>query len=412
MNGEAFDNPFEDLNPVYRSEEDDIRKGIFSTALRALATSPLEDRQRWCTAIRLTQLPPSSTGSSSGGRRKKGGPTTDADASTTDTLKRSRSPEAPEAPAAPLTMEEAGECVGSFMRAMLDRVVGLSLENLSVPQLKVLCMMVGIPETPSRNKTVVYSLLATFYFTHCEKLGKRVSKSTIMEARVQQEMDMLLRNMKEEKTPGVKAKVEKEEVPPPPKKTVEVKKDKVKRSAPEALPLTTEKKTRPKKEAPKLAAAKKPLHVSTALQHKGNFVSSLPTNIFGGGNSNSNNNFGLDDDDGSDDVPEEEEVDEALHVVHSANIFQKKSSHPSTSGSSGAQTVRSESEDPWSPVMLEKRIASIVHLYDPVTTAIVVKKLAQAGYRADDAQRVVERTLQKFHDRQFIFYDNDIAYMM
>jgi len=66
----------------------------------------------------------------------------------------------------------------------------------------------------------------------------------------------------------------------------------------------------------------------------------------------------------------------------------------------------------WTPEALERKIASIVQLYDPVTVAIVVKKLAQFGYRSDDAHDIVERVLRRFHDRQLIFYDNGIAYLM
>ncbi|CAD2217769.1 hypothetical protein AGDE_14692 [Angomonas deanei] len=69
-------------------------------------------------------------------------------------------------------------------------------------------------------------------------------------------------------------------------------------------------------------------------------------------------------------------------------------------------------DDTWDEATLERRIASIVQLYDPVTVATVAKKLSGVGYSDPDMTGTVEAVLRKFQQRQLLFFDNGIAYLL
>lgn len=76
------------------------------------------------------------------------------------------------------------------MRGLLDRVVGTSLNSLAVPALHVLCFMLDI-STESHSKEVLYNKLANFFYTYCEKIGKRVSRSTFVLAQAAHDAQMM-----------------------------------------------------------------------------------------------------------------------------------------------------------------------------------------------------------------------------
>lgn len=313
-------NPFHYLRPVMRSEEDDIRKGVFSQALRNLAASSLEVRRQWCATIQEVLTTNKRTGATSAkaaaSKDCAHGVVNDPHRSTSDHLcppaaslgtgtsshsnevitmlscshaeaPLTRTPGEPASPAmiasssltsprqpthdeaasvtttAPLTEQprdeheqnseetaaaaahvsvgpksahdaametvsvstsavsaqrayssgaadavpvtttsvaaestiivavasefdhmtgaEASEYIAKYMRSLLDRVVGGSLNNLSAPALRVLCTMLHM-DTRVRSKDALYNILASYYYTHCEKLGKRVSRSTFVDS--------------------------------------------------------------------------------------------------------------------------------------------------------------------------------------------------------------------------------------
>lgn len=116
---------------------------------------------------------------------------------------------------------------------------------------------------------------------------------------------------------------------------------------------------------------------------------------------------------GEDDDDDEEEGD----IVYPTHVFSRRPQTSSYAGHPSATSQHMDAEDDegdeeWTSAALERQVASIVQLYDPVTTAIVVKKLAQVGYRSASALDTVESILHRFHQRQLILYDNGIAYLM
>lgn len=490
-------NPFEDLRPALRSEEDEIRKGVFSQALRNLQQASLEERRRWCKAIReattrggaktkkkatpaaaVAELsdnigpstaissPPQPTASNSAASASPPTPYALTAAHSTEEAdvtvgqKRARNegeasptgapatalggpldgaplccaPQAsqtvPESatvgsqpsrtaalapadgepsssaavsdPAAEETEESVKECIAVYMRSLLDRVVGTGIDNLAVPALKVLCMMLGI-HTEVSNKLGLYSILADFYFSKCVKLGKRVSRDTVFERHVEQEVSMLRRVASAASSAG---RAEKVTAAAPEKAAVTVAKS--------ATTLADKvEKTEVKREQ---AVVRKKMF-SAPLFNSSRAAKVVPQ-------ANPVTEHYLKYEDYNDNTFEDDAAVAAPasdyayggDVIYQQPVFARSSnktaspSHMAKYEGSGAGGE--EEDDSWSLPLLERKVASIVQMYDPVTVAIVVKKLSQMGYRDGGAESRVEQILRRFHERQLIFYDNGIAYLM
>ncbi|CBZ29886.1 conserved hypothetical protein [Leishmania mexicana MHOM/GT/2001/U1103] len=492
-----MENPFEDLRPALRSEEDEIRKGVFSQALRNLQQASLEERRRWCKAIReatarggakakkkattaaaVAELsgniapsapvssPPQRTANTSAASASPPTPSALTAAHSTEETdvavgqKRARSegeasptaapakalggpldgaplrcaPQAlqtmPESttvgsqpsptaalapadgepsacaaasdPAAEETEESVKECIAAYMRSLLDRVVGTGIDNLAVPALKVLCMMLGI-HTEVSSKLGLYSILADFYFSKCVKLGKRVSRDTVFERHVEQEVSMLRRVASASSSVGRAEK--KVAAAAPGKAAVTV--------ATSAATLADKvAKTEVKKDQ---AVVRKKMF-SAPLPNPSRAAKAVPQ-------ADPVTEHYLKYEDYNDNTLEDDAAvaapasDHAYggDIIYQQPVFARPNnktasrSHMAKYEGSGAG---GEEEDSWSLPLLERKVASIVQLYDPVTVAIVVKKLSQMGYRDGGAESRVEQILRRFHDRQLIFYDNGIAYLM
>lgn len=564
-----MENPFDGLRPELRSEHDEIRKGIFSRALRNLQTAPLAERREWCRAIRATHTaaqaakqrrsnvaasttaatasanklslasapaipaPADGVPSSSpavGTKRTHADVESDTSATTVQTSPAAAGLSAPVAPAltasttaattsaapAPLSPlaaqavkssavvevekeegvtaqhvgegEEEGEeeseasmkeCIAAFLRGLLDRVVGMSLENLNVPALRILCSMVGI-KTEVKNKIALYSTLSSFYYTECEKLGKRVSRDTVFTRQVEQEVAMLKHVSSTTNTTSAAAPsrrgVDRKAGSTP--TTTTTNEDISPTSTPsrsnnnnnnkavkglgnsKAMPAAVVVSVTAKRAVDTAAAAKadrkkaaennvaaapsaksRPSSKSAKVEDAGvdhylkyenveeelgddlmyaKPVSSAHSRLDSTTNNNSSNTYSSDAyrppavrGVAKEESLYEENSDEG-EVVYESRIFQKSNKGNSSAAKYAAPASSSSAQDSeeWSMLMLERKVASIVQLHDPVTVAIVVKKLSQLGYREPRADEVVEQILRRFHDRQLIYYDTGIAYLM
>lgn len=492
-----MENPFAGLRPEMRSEHDEIRKGIFSRALRNMQFSPLAERREWCRAIRATYAATqaarqkraaatSGTKSSDDGSGASGGtasPSASPEVGTkrthdaaqltdgpTSSGKSTGGVETAETPlatstASPPTTQglatdgDAGgdeeeeeseasvkECIAAYLRSLLDRVVGVSLENLNVPALRILCTMVGI-HTEVRNKIGLYSTLASFYYTECEKLGKRVSKDTIFERQAAQEAAMLRRlpastnanaasSSSATKRGGEKMSTPQQQQQQN-KSTTEAKAASSRSASGKASPAAvvvsvtshrrgenavggsqgkekekpSSRSTSTKAEQQQPAAAAAAAGLTHYLKYENateaweaeDAEGTKPQSSLHASHNHPNSAYG-----GGEEVDGE--------VVYEERVFARRGGASTASSSSSPHMTKYASsageDDGWSAPMVERKIASIVQLHDPVTVAIVVKKLAQLGYRAGNVEATVEQVLRRFHDRQLIFYDNGIAYLM
>lgn len=339
------------------------------------------------------------------------------------------------------------ECIAAYLRSLIDRVVGLSLESLNVPALRILCLMVGI-SSEKRSKGVLYNNLSSFYYTNCAKLGKRVSRDTVFERHVEQDVAMLRhataaspssKRSTEKAAPsatesghasastarssGSAAQVNKGG-PAAVVVSVTSKRDanatavKAEKGEKAASPTTTT--------APRAASAAKP-HKTTQTRKKAedeeDGVKAELSHYL---------KYEHATEEWEDDVevaPRQGEHPLCSHtsaygeldegeVVFQDRVFSRPGDGRATAAAAAsasshmAKYAASDSEDAWSVPMLERKVASIVQLHDPVTVSIVVKKLSQLGYHAPDAETVVQQMLRRFHERQLIFYDNGIAYLM
>jgi hypothetical protein len=532
-----MENPFAGLRPGMRSEHDEIRKGIFSRALRNMQVAPLEERREWCKAIRATYTsardarqkraaavntastaapstsPASSTSSpavgtkrtydeaAENGPREPAPPATSVSASTSEAAAATTGdvaghhvsgdpsvhlPSSPGSlPTAPVTATTSGgansdeaaangaavsataveeeeeedeasvkECIAAYLRSLLDRVVGVSLENLNVPALRVLCMMVGL-KTEVRNKIALYSTLASFYFTECERLGKRVSRDTVYERQIEQEVAMLKQVAPTTATTGRKGGEKKAATSAAATTASQAPREgdvaassviaqgssssnRKAKAAPAAVVVsvtsrlasdnavtkTGKKKTSPlgaSTTASAGAAARSRQAVKAAKTEDSNVdhylkyenydvelgdetaeAKQLSSSHYQNTSDNRGRYGALADD-----------ADHDGEVVFEERVFSRPGSSTVTSAHMAKYASSSPTdEDEWPMPKLERSVASIVQLHDPVTVAIVVKKLAQLGYHDPNAGVMVEQILHRFHDRQLIFYDTGIAYLM
>ncbi|KAH8607208.1 hypothetical protein ERJ75_001443600 [Trypanosoma vivax] len=446
-------NPFGQLRPAPRSEEDDIRMGIFGHLVRLLHASGDEDRARWRKAVEEAQE--SRLSAMRAGRKAKLNQQVHqlhckdeqekannevqsesvADiredvekkslaslSQVSEAVKRPRTdtescPDSARLLPGGQAIEQqtaAGnggvgkqedqttsdvEFISAYLRTLLEKVIGLSLLELKVDALRVLCIMLSIPLPNSKSKMTYYSKLASFYYTNCEKLGKRVSTSYYLEEQYRRDEEMRRKIFTTaEPTPAEGAALSKGRA------TYERGIVKSSKSAAGSSGLGDHSTARSARERQHLSVAdsNSTLHTTrvTRSDCKATVVPVIPRNS----------------------RRKSDERVQALEVVHHGKVFAAPSTrggHPAPVGRSAEAVEASEGEEQgsdnteeWSALKLERKVASVVHLYDPVTTSIVVNKLAQMGYRSPSATETVERILRSFHERQFIFYDNGIAYLL
>ncbi|CAJ1035013.1 hypothetical protein Q4I30_006987 [Leishmania utingensis] len=488
-----MDNPFEALRPALRSEEDEIRKGVFSQALRNLQQASLEERRRWCKAIRESttrggakakkkaisaaavaessdntgtsapiasppQRTPSNTAASASPPTMSvltaAPPTQEVHVAVGQKRARSESetsptgfpatrlsgpledPLMPCAPQTPETMPEATivssqpfltgvlaptngepssgaaasdsvaeeteesikECIAAYMRSLLDRVVGTGIDNLAVPALKVLCMMLGI-RTEVSSKLGLYSILADFYFSKCAKLGKRVSHETAFDQHVEQVS--LAKRMTSVSSSS--ARTEKKVAPE--KAAVSITKSVVPLSD-KAAKMEVRRKETVERKKTLSAPLPNPKRAAKALPR--------PDPVTEHYLKHENYNGDTFENDAAVATPACSHQYDG-NVIYQQPVFARPSNQtvlPSHMAKYERSGAGAEEDESWPLPLLERKVASIVQLYDPVTVAIVVKKLTQMGYRDGGAESHVEQILRRFHERQLVFYDNGIAYLM
>ncbi|KAG5494275.1 hypothetical protein GH5_02285 [Leishmania sp. Ghana 2012 LV757] len=492
-----MDNPFEDLRPALRSEEDEIRKGVFSQALRNLQQATLDERRRWCKAIQeatarsgakakkkatpaaavadlpdstgpsapISPPPKSTEGNSAaftscptssavtaarftqkadvavGQKRARieseASPTGAPATPLRDSAEDASQPCAPQAPqtvpeatfadsqsslaatrtpthgesrlaatashsAAEETEESVKEYIAAYMRSLLDRVVGTGIDNLAVPALKVLCMMLGI-HTEVSNKLGLYSVLANFYFSKCAKLGKRVRRDTVFERRVEQEVSMLRRVALASSSSG---RTEKKVAAAAPQRAAMTDVNSVAAHSDKAVKT----KVKSGEVVVRMAMSPAPL----PKHRRAAKAAPQPDPATEQYLKYENYNDDSFEDDAAVAAPASRHKYDG-DIIYQSPVFARQGnntvspSHVAKYGGPGAGAKENES---WTLSLLERKVASIVQLYDPVTVAIVVKKLSQMGYRDGGAESHVEQILRRFHERQLIFYDNGIAYLM
>lgn len=408
-------NPFEGLPPTPRSEEDDIRKGIFGRVLRLLRTVDAEERARWRKAIE--EAATAKQMASRGENKKKpqlqedaegigGSAAVDRSCSgtvlveTSGAVKRPRDEEEGGISKVPKEENQEKHCevsqdqrkhdpsdgdyIAAYLRTLLDKVIGLSLQELPVDALRVLCIMLGIPLSNSKSKMVYYSKLASFYYTNCEKLGKRVSKSFHVFEQFRRDEEVRQKIFSQNytsrtstsRTNSKATSLEKQSRSSAGKNTKKGANQQTSGDGESTVSSTQGTAVASKRSSkPRVAASKStPAVLDNGIVHR---------------------------------------VDEELEVKHHGKVFvAHASSRNQFASASGGMDDEVATEDAWTSTKLEGAVASIIHLHDPVTTAIVVRKLAQMGYKSATAEQTVEVILHRFHDRQFIFYDNGMAFLL
>lgn len=426
-------NPFERLQPPLRSEEDEIRKGIFGQALRLLHVATDEEKLRWRQAI-MDAAAARQSGQRGAKKKKK----TEAGENDNAAVKRTRDGtdmkeedkeiekkreegaqeeekvEGPETKTcvrsendtivanndgpshdAAATDEPISdtEFIAAYLRTLLDKVVGLSLLELHVEALRVLCVMLGIPLPNNRNKIAHYSTLASFHYTHCEKLGKRVSSSHNLQAQLKRDEEMIRRIFSHGPTSPA--------TPAPGKNKTAVTGAPVRPSGTTAAAATT------------TTTSGKSSDKNNSRQTNGTRLVAIDSNVSSlagdsrerrhkssaHGLSRPPNTSFVETDNNTPDGGQE------LEIRHHNGVFVN-------AAAAREPPPTHDEEEEWSMAQLEKKVASVVQLYDPVTSAIVVKKLAKMGYRAPCATETVEAILRSFHQRELVFYDNGIAYLL
>ncbi|KAH9578380.1 hypothetical protein LSM04_005544 [Trypanosoma melophagium] len=442
-NNNNSNNPFEQLRPSPRSEEDDIRKGIFGQALRLLHAASDEEKLRWRRAIEEATAPKQPAASSSSSRRKKKEkeeksetvspiePTTlavkrtreeveeekkereeenkNGDRTNEETEKENAKSDVPTSsngcsetnvPESDVRQPSDLEFIAAYLRTLLEKVVGLSLQELNVDALRVLCVMLGIPLPATKNKMIHYSILASFYYTHCEKLGKRVSSSHHLNAQLKRDEEMYRKIYTKEfpSNGGTSAG----------------------KTATSSTTITTETTSTTKKSSRNSAGKNDMLRVvdgnvspsvNTPRSQQKKSTATQPPSQSNNTPGKTKGSFTVADSvrqPGKLQKRQQEEEEYELEVRHNSAVFTQQTLQQADQ----SHKYNNNMDGEWSLAQLEQRVASVVHLYDPVTTAVVVKKLAQMGYRSADAAERVESILHSFHQRQFVFYDNGIAYLL
>lgn len=460
-------NPFAALRPALRNEEDDIRRGVFSHVLRNLATATPEQKVYWHTLNEEIQrnvrnrAPVCRTVEAAAVKEEKGvvdllstpaatthemEPSSSSGVVSTTAfpefgIKRERgdgtkeggdgSPPhgAPEAQSSslPCTPHEAGLAMGAFLHAQVEKTVGTTLNSLSAGTLRVLCLILGIA-TKSRSKDALYNILASYHYTNCEKLGKRVSRTTFADEMVKQDCQSLHLFLKhpvkvtgtthkvDEFSPSAAPKTEtaahatstrEEKLPLPPPTT-----------SPAPLSTTASGDIPIGVGTPQKAVAEKPTpsikqHTPIVKVTRSAPSSPLPIDHYSKkitlrsqSHEQKNITHAAERSDACD--TSGIEIAYPKPVLHRSNAAERQGASSFASTSAGDAAKGTE----WTPQELEKSIATIVRNFDPVTTTIVIKKLAKMGYNSPKAKQVVESCLHSFHQKKYIYFESGIAYCL
>jgi hypothetical protein len=349
-----------------RSEEDQIRRSVFSRCLRLLATGTDKQKVEWSVDVQRIIDAETAKKAKMSAKRSRAevetqnvlkppletlqAPQTHDDVivfadevTTIEDFKRlsgSGETAAPATPALPLVSpEDASSLVGSYMRQLLDRVVGLSLNVLSTSALSFLCVMLSITSKPPKGKDALYSLLANYHYQVCEKIGKRqISNRTVLMNALQDAAAMATAN----------------------------KKPTGKKSVPSASVTVSV-------EAP-------------AKERQARRESNKKTEAVGQSN--------------------DDELD--LLTVGDATPAFSKVQRPK------GKVVFCADDDHPVPVALDdvafhRKVMTLVQILDPVTTDTLLKKLNDSNNVAADRQRI-EHALRTLASQGVLFFENGIAY--
>ncbi|CUG89158.1 GPI-anchored surface protein, putative [Bodo saltans] len=362
-----------------RSEEDQIRRSVFSRCLRLLATASPEQKVKW--GLQVQEIIDAEVAKKSKAAAKR--PRSEDQVPAPQATLTENSPMAPNAEDKPieeverqvlsqgdvvvfaadvttiedlerlsgsatattplLTPADATAIVGSYMRQLLDRVVGLSLNVFSTAALSFLCVMLSITSKPPKGKDALYSLLANFHYQECEKIGKRQINNRTVLLHAQQDAAAFASANKK----------------PAPKKG----------SAQKTVTTT----------AP---APMESLRVSSRRAGKSNPI--------------------------AEEVVEE---DAALELRDETPAFTK------VQRPKGKVVFRADEDHP-APIALDdialnRKVMTLVQVLDPVTIDTLFKKLNDNnnsdGAAATDRHRI-ERALMTLASQGVLFYENEIAY--
>ncbi|EKF32513.1 hypothetical protein MOQ_003634 [Trypanosoma cruzi marinkellei] len=454
------DNPFERLQPPLRSEEDEIRKGIFGQTLRLLHTATDEDKLRWRHAIeeaiaarqsisRMNKKTAVAEGvadaTSLAGVAAVKRPRDDGkgeveegeakEEKETGTMEKEGDGDRDQRPVDAAVKDSCGcrtgvedasmkdtEFIAAYLRTLLDKVVGLSLLELHVDALRVLCVILSIPLPKSRSKMTLYSTLASFHYTHCEKLGKRVSSSHNVQAQLKRDEQMIkkifspgstsqtISGLGRNRATGAKNTTTTTTASRPSSITKTV----------NSITLSNHSNSSCTDKHVSNGSAKHKKSTRAMLTAVDNNVSPLDDTTrsrrrksVSNTGAKPKNKSPLEED--AKDTPAGVEGESELEVRHTGKVFADAPVFRqaiAVSRNNGEEEEEEEEEEEWTMAQLEKKVASVVQLYDPVTSAVVVKKLAQMGYRKACAMENVEAILRGFHQRELVFYDNGIAYLL
>ncbi|KAF8291597.1 hypothetical protein TcYC6_0125130 [Trypanosoma cruzi] len=441
------DNPFERLQPPLRSEEDEIRKGIFGQALRLLHTATDEDKLRWRHAIeeaiaarqsisRMNKKTAVSEGIAdvtplvgfAAVKRPRDDGKGEEEEKETWTEENGGGGDGDQRPVVAAAKDSCGcrtgaedtpmkdtEFIAAYLRTLLDKVVGLSLLELHVDALRVLCVILSIPLPKSRSKMTLYSTLASFHYTHCEKLGKRVSSSHNVQAQLRRDEQMIQKLFPAGSTSQTTSGMGRNRAAGATTTTTA--------SRPSGITKTVNSITLSKhsnssctdKNASNSSANHKngTRSMLTAVDSNVSPLDDTPRSrrrkVVSDTGAKPKNKSPLERD--AKDTPAGVEGESELEVRHTGKVFADAPVFRQAMAVS-RNNEEEEEEEEWTMAQLEKKVASVVQLYDPVTSAVVVKKLAQMGYRKACAMEKVEAILRSFHQRELVFYDNGIAYLL
>ncbi|RNF11936.1 hypothetical protein TraAM80_00631 [Trypanosoma rangeli] len=429
-------NPFERLQPPLRSEEDEIRKGIFGQALRLLHTATDEVKLHWRRAIEeaiAARQPTLRRNKKAALVAEEAGEATllvtsaavkrsrdddkgwEVDAEDVEKIGKTEGGEGGETRSGGETSTDRSGChttaedsqvdntefIAAYLRTLLDKVVGLSLLELHIEALRVLCVMLGIPPPKSRSKMTFYSTLASFYYTHCEKLGKRVSSSHNLQAQLKRDEQMVrklcstgstsqaISGARRSRAAGATATAA-----PPPDTT-----GKVNIAALSSDDKSGDNHRKNARTMPTSGDGIASTIDGTSRTRRRKFTLDAAAEA-------RNKTFMEEEED----APAEGEGELELEVRHNGNVFASAAAVHQAMAT--PKNNDDDEEEEWTMTQLEKKVASVVQLYDPVTSAVVVKKLAQMGYRKPCAMETVEAILRSFHQRELVFYDSGIAYLL
>nr|CCC94194.1 conserved hypothetical protein [Trypanosoma congolense IL3000] len=390
-------NPYVFL-PTSGSEEDNIRKGIFDRVLRILRASSAEEKAVWRRVIEETVAARKSDGRGTTKKKQQEeqeqhpeteainkvvavteindvqstsgspGPTkrpreegevgsakgTDVGLSSADVVEGSRQP---------TEVSSDAEYIAAYLRTLLDKVIGLSLQELNVGALGVLCVMLGMPLSGRKGKEAYYSKLASFYYNHCEMLGKRVKEPRPIVEEFEPEEDVRRKPLSSSR--AAKAPTSAGKQAEKPAAFIDQNEGR-KKGLYAAVSNTSERRCIVRK------AAKG--RETTGTGRQSTDIVSKNKRVQG----------------------EEQE----LEVVHKSKVFRPSTTHEGTS--LGGAT---DDDEEWTTRKIELFVFSIIYHYAPITPSSIVTYLAKRGYRAPNAEATVASAVRTLCDKQLVLQD-------